>query len=81
MVQAMIQLNEHEDRVLTIVKGKYGLKTKSEAINLVIKKFEQEFLEEKLRPEYKEKLKNIEEEGYGKTFSSIGQLRKKIEKG
>lgn len=75
----MIQLNEHEDRVLTIVKGKYGLKTKSEAINLIIKKFEQEFLESELRPEYVEKLRTIEKEGYSETFHSMEQLRKKIE--
>ena len=36
MVQAIIHLGEQEDRVLNIIKGKYGLKNKSEAINLVI---------------------------------------------
>ena len=76
MVQAMIQLNEHEDRVLTIVKGKYGLKTKSEAINLVIKKFEQEFLEPELRPEYKEKL-NLIQKGKYTSYKSIDELRKR----
>ena len=30
MVQAIIRIGDHEDRVLTIVKGKYGLKNKSE---------------------------------------------------
>jgi len=75
MVQAMIQLNEHEDRVLTIVKGKYGLKTKSEAINLVIEKFEQEFLEPELRPEYTEKLNKIHRGKYT-SFKSIEELKK-----
>jgi len=59
MVQAIVTLGEHEDRVLTIVKGKYGLKNKSEAINLVIDKFEEGFLEPELRPEYKTKLNKI----------------------
>ena len=59
MVQAIVKLGEHEDRVLTIVKGKYGLKNKSEAINLVISEFEREFLEPRLRPEYKDKIKKI----------------------
>ena len=81
MVQAIININEHEDRVLNVVKGKYGLKNKSEAVNLVINKFEKEFLEPELRPEYLEKLKRIEKEGYTKTFSSIEELRKKIESG
>ena len=36
MVQAIVNLGENEDRVLSIVKGKFGLKNKSEAVNLVI---------------------------------------------
>ena len=59
MVQAVVTLGEREDRVLTIVKGKYWLKNKSEAINLVIDKFEEDLLEPQLRPEYAEKLKKI----------------------
>ena len=59
MVQAIVNLGEHEDRVLTIVKGKYGLKNKSDAMNFVISQFEEEILEPNLRPEYKAKLKKI----------------------
>ena len=78
MVQAIVNLGEREDRVLTIVKGKFGLKNKSEAINLVIEKFEQEFLEPRLRPEYKEELLKIDR-GKFKAFSSVDDLRKDIE--
>ncbi len=78
MVQAIINLGEREDRVLTIIKGKYGLKNKSEAINLVIEKFEQELLEPRLRPEYKEELLKIDK-GKFKRFSSVEDLRKEIE--
>lgn len=80
MVQNIINLSEREDRVLNIVKAKFGLKNKSEAIALIAKIYEQSFLEPELRSEYIEKLKKIEKEGYGETFSSIEQLRKKIEK-
>ncbi len=66
MVQAMVNLGEHEDRVLNIVKGKFGFRNKSEAIAFVIDKFEEEHLEPELRPEYVKKLKKIEKEGYGK---------------
>ena len=59
MVQAIVSLGENEDRVLTIVKGKFGLKNKSEAVNFVINKFEEELLEPELRPEYIEKAKKI----------------------
>ena len=59
MVQAMININENVNRVLNIVKAKYGLKDKSEAINLVVAEYEEGFLEPELRPEYKKKLFNI----------------------
>jgi len=78
MVQAVVTLGEHEDRVLTIVKGKFGLKNKSEAMNLVIEKFEQDHLEPRLRPEYKEELLKIDR-GKFKAFSGIDDLRKEIE--
>ena len=55
MVWAIVNIGEMQDRVLTIVKGKYGLKNKSEAVNLVIKRFEEELLEPHLRPEYVKK--------------------------
>ena len=59
MVQAIITLGEHEDRVLTIIKGKFGLKNKSDAVNFVIDRFEEELLEPHLRPEYKKELTKI----------------------
>ena len=36
MVQAMIDISEHTNRVLNIVKAKFGLKDKSQAINVVV---------------------------------------------
>ena len=59
MVQAMININEHANRVLSVVKAKYGLKDKSQAIELVVENFEETELEPELRPEYSEKLKKI----------------------
>ena len=79
MVQAIIKLGEMEDRVLTIVKGKYGLKTKSDAVNFVINKFEEELLEPELRPEYVKKLLNIEAKSNIKRYDSVDELKKDIE--
>ena len=79
MAQNVITLDEREDRVLNIVKAKYGLRTKSEAIAVVTKAYEENFLEPEIRPEYLKKLERIRKEGYGKTFRSIEELRKKIE--
>ena len=78
MVQAIIKLGEYQDRVLTIVKGKFGLKNKSEAVNFVINKFEEEMLEPGLRPEYVKKLKEIKKEK-GIPFKDINELKKIIE--
>jgi len=59
MVQAVINIEENTNRVLNIVKAKFGLRDKSEAINLVVNEYEQTELEPQLRPEYKAKLANI----------------------
>ena len=66
MVQSIIDLGENEDRILNIVKAKFGLKDKSQAINLVVQEYEEHFLEPELRPEYKDKLAKILK---GKHFS------------
>ena len=59
MVQAVINVGENTNRVLNIVKAKFGLKDKSQAINLVVNEYEQNFLEPQLRPEYKAKITKI----------------------
>ncbi len=79
MVQAIISLGDHEDRLLTIVKGKFGLKNKSEAINFVIHQYEDELLEPHLRPEYVAKIKNIEKKGKFHHYKSISALKKEVE--
>jgi len=78
MAQTLVKLKEHEDRVLNIVKGKYGFKNKSDAVRFVIGKFEEELLEPELRPEYVEKLARIrKQKGY--SFKDMNDLRKHIE--
>ena len=76
----MIEIPEEANHILNIVKARYNLKTKSEAIAKIVIECGENILEPELRPEYLEKLRRIEKEGYGETFSSVGQLRKKIEK-
>jgi len=62
MVQAIINIKENTNRILNILKAKYGLKDKSQAIDLMAKEYEQEILEPELRPEYIEKAKKIMKE-------------------
>jgi len=55
----MINIDERTNRTLNIVKAKYGLKDKSEAINIVVEEYKENFLEPELRPEYKKKINGI----------------------
>ena len=62
MVQALVKLSEDTNRVLNVVKAKHGLRTKSEAIELVTRAYAEELLEPELRPEYVDRLREIERE-------------------
>ena len=62
MVQAIINIKESTNRILNILKAKYGLKDKSQAIDLMAQQYDQEILEPELRPEYIEEAKKIMKE-------------------
>jgi len=79
MVQSIIDLKKREDKVLNIIKAQNGFKNKSQAVEFVLNVYEESFLEPELKPEFIEKLKKIEKEGYGKTFTSVEELREHIE--
>ena len=57
MVQAMINIPEEVNQILNIVKARYGLKDKSEAISKVVIDYGREVLEFKLRPKHIKKSK------------------------
>lgn len=79
MVQSIIDIGEREDRVINIVKAKYGLKNKSQAVAILAQIYEESFLEPELRPEYIGKLKRIQKDGrYSKIFTSIDEFDKHI---
>ena len=75
MVQSIINFGQKEDRILNIVKAKYGLKNKSQAISVVLNIYEDSFLEPELRPEYLKKLNKIGKEKEI-PFKNIDELRK-----
>ena len=77
----MIDIPEEVNHILNIVKARYKLKDKSEAIAKIVIECGENIIEPELRPEYLKKLEKIEKEGYGTTFKSIDELRRKIEKG
>ena len=75
MVHALVEIDENTNRVLNVVKAKYGLKDKGEAIQIVVEKYIENENEPELRPEYLEKLQKIRNGKYI-SFSSINELRK-----
>ena len=62
MVKAMVDIDEHANRVLNVIKAKFGLHDKSQAINMMAMQYEEEVLEPEFRPEFVARLKRIEKE-------------------
>ena len=62
MVQAIINIQDRTNQVLNIVKAKFNLRDKSQAIDVMAFQYEEEVLEPELRPEYIEKAKKIMKE-------------------
>jgi len=62
MVQALVTINDNINRVLNIVKAKYGLNDKSQAIEFVVNRYIEYEEEPELRPEFIQKMKKTEKE-------------------
>jgi hypothetical protein len=63
MVKNVINLDERESRVINIVKAKYGLKDRSQALSVIIKRYEECELEPQLRPEFVKDLEDTLKKG------------------
>ncbi|PIU29951.1 MAG: antitoxin [Candidatus Nealsonbacteria bacterium CG02_land_8_20_14_3_00_37_10] len=63
MVMGMIDISPEANQVLNIVKAKFGLKDKSEAIEQVVLQYQEEILEPELRPEFINKMMKRQKEG------------------
>ena len=59
MVKAIIDIDDRTNQVLNIIKAKYALNDKSQAIDLMAEQYEENILEPELKPEYKKKLSKI----------------------
>jgi len=61
MVKAIVDIDEEANKILNHLKAEYGLKDKSQAINLMAEEFKRFVrIEPEVRPEYIEKLKRIQ---------------------
>jgi hypothetical protein len=78
MVSAIINIDKKTNRILNMVKAKYDLKTKSEAIDMMAIEYEKELMPLEIRPEYAKKLEKIRKQR-GKIFSNVDDMIKEIE--
>lgn len=62
MVKAIVEIDEHANQILNIIKAQHSLRDKSEAINLMAERYEEEILEPGFKPEFVERLKRAEKE-------------------
>jgi len=56
MVKAIVDLSEHVNRIINVVKAKEGLKDKSQAIEKIVEEFEDKVLDPPFRPEFVQEL-------------------------
>ncbi len=62
MVNALIKLDENVNRILNLIKAKYGFKDKSEAVAFAVNNYIDNEGEPELRPEFIEKMKKIQKQ-------------------
>ena len=60
MVNALIKLSENSNRVLNIVKARFGFRDKGEAIEFIISRYSEEENEPELRKDFILKMMKIE---------------------
>jgi hypothetical protein len=70
MPKAVVDLSEHANRVVNVVKARDGLRGKSEALESIVAAYEERILEPALRPGFIEELRRIRK---GK-FRKVGSL-------
>lgn len=73
MVQALIDISGHANRILNIIKAKYGLKDKSQAIELAVGEYEKNIMEPEFRPEFVEEIQRISK-GRFRKIKSLDEL-------
>jgi hypothetical protein len=76
MVKSVIDLSERESRIINIVKAKYGLKDKSQALSIILKRYEECELEPELRPEF---ITEIEQARKNGKFVKVKDFAKEFE--
>jgi len=84
MVDARVSLKKYSNTVLTVVKAKYDLKDKSQALNKFIEIYGSNEVEPQVKESYVKKLLKIEDDYFKENkdrqkYTNIENLRKEIE--
>ncbi len=77
MVFARLNLNEYANKVLNVVKAKFDLKDKSEALNKFVEMYGEDVVEKEASDEYIKKIIEIDEshmKKYGNKKMTIKEL-------
>ena len=80
MTSAVVNLTEENTILLNLIKAKFSLHNKSDAMNLVVREYAKEALEPELRPEYVQKLRKIMKEK-PIVYKSLADMMRSIEEG
>ncbi len=73
MPKAVVELSEHANRVVNVVKARDGLKGKSEALESIVAAYEERILEPSLRPGFLEELQRVRR-GNFRRIDSLDQV-------
>jgi len=84
MVDARVSLKKYSNTVLTVVKAKYDLKDKSQALNKFIEIYGSNEVEPQVKESYIKKILKIEDDYFKENkdrqkYTNIEDLRKEIE--
>jgi len=79
MVFARLKLNEYTNRVLNVIKAKFDLKTKSEALDKFAEMCGDEIVEKEAKDEYIKKILEITEKHF-KKYSNKKMSLKELDK-
>ena len=82
MISARVELNDYVNRVLGVLKIKYGLKDKSEAINKFVELYGENVMEREASEQYAKKVIEITERHFKKYRNrkmTIAELNKLCE--
>ena len=77
MVHAQINISEHANRVITVIKARDGLKDKSEAIEKMVDEYENKILMPQLRPAFEKAVLASEKSG-GTRYHNAREAMKDI---